>query len=296
MQYNASNLLVRPGTSEDPSVIVEVQPEKAGWEFINFQVRRLAAGASWSHETGENELAVVVLGGIVSVESPHANWRDIGGRANVFEGPPHACYLPRRTAFTVMAGTDCEFGVAWVATDEDHPARLITPTDVPVEIRGGDNATRQINGIIPPGFDCHRLVVVEVYTPSGGWSSYPPHKHDVHRTDEVGNLIEADLEETYYYKINRPDGFAYQRIYTDEASPLQQAGCPIDAVLIARDNDVVLVPGGYHPVVSAPGYTTYYLNVLAGSAQSLAAVDDPRHSWVKETYTTKNPAVPMYMY
>jgi 5-deoxy-glucuronate isomerase len=289
-------LLVRPGTSEDPGVIVEVRPEQAGWEFINFQARQLAAGASWSYETGENELAVVVLGGTVSVESPLASWRDIGGRANVFEGPPYACYLPRRTAFTVTAETNCELGVAWVATDEDHPARLITPPDVPMEIRGGDNATRQINGIIPPGFDCHRLVVVEVYTPSGGWSSYPPHKHDVHRTNETGALIEADLEETYYYKIDRPGGYAYQRIYTDEASPLQQAGHPIDAVVVARDNDVVLVPEGYHPVVSAPGYTTYYLNVLAGSAQSLAAVDDPRHSWVKGSYTTKNPAIPVYRY
>lgn len=294
MQYDSSNLIVHPGKSKDPDVIVEVRPEQAGWEFINFQARRLAAGASWSHATGENELAIVVLGGTLSVESPHASWKTIGGRANVFEGPPHACYLPRRTTFTVTADTDCELAVAWVATDEDHSARLITPADVTLEIRGGDNATRQINGIIPPGFDCHRIVIVEVYTPSGGWSSYPPHKHDVHRTDSSGAVIEADLEETYYYKIDRPGGYAYQRIYTDDASPLQQAGHPIDAVVVARENDVVLVPEGYHPVVSAPGYTTYYLNVLAGSAQSLAAVDDPQHSWVKESYKSKNPAVPLY--
>jgi 5-deoxy-glucuronate isomerase len=137
-------------------------------------------------------------------------------------------------------------------------------------------------------------VVVEVYTPPGSWSSYPPHKHDVHRVAADGTLIEADLEEVYFYKIDRPGGFAYQRIYTDATSPLHQAGYPIDAVLIARDNDAVLVPEGYHPVVSAPGYTTYYLNILAGSAQSLANVDDPAHAWVKDAYHGRDPRVPIY--
>ena len=228
------------------------------------------------------------------VEGVGKTVEDAGARASVFDGLPHALYLPRRTAFSVTAQTDCEVGVAWVPTDEDHPARLITPAEVHVEIRGGDNVTRQINDIVPPGFDCHRLVVVEVYTPSGGWSSYPPHKHDVHKVDAAGRVIEADLEEIYYYKIDRPEGYAYQRIYTDPASPLHRAGYPIDALLMARDDDVVLVPEGYHPVVSAPGYTTYYLNVLAGSAQSLANSDDPQYTWVKQSYSSKNPAMPVY--
>ena len=88
----------------------------------------------------------------------------------------------------------------------DHAPKLVTPADVTVEIRGGDNATRQINSIIPPGFACHRLVLVEVYTPGGSWSSYPPHKHDIHKADAAGNLLEADLEEIYYYKLDRPGG------------------------------------------------------------------------------------------
>ncbi len=207
---------------------------------------------------------------------------------------PYALYLPRRTAFEVTAEIDSEFAVAWVPTDQDHAPRLISPADISVEIRGGDNVTRQINNIIPPQFDCHRLVVVEVYTPSGSWSSYPPHKHDVHKTDHAGNLLEADLEEVYYYKLDRPEGYAYQRIYTDPESPLHRAGFPIDALLLARDNNVVLVPEGYHPVVSAPGYTTYYLNILAGSAQSLANSEDPRYAWVKETYQRRDPRVPIY--
>jgi 5-deoxy-glucuronate isomerase len=133
-------------------------------------------------------------------------------------------------------------------------------------------------------------VVVEVYTPGGNWSSYPPHKHDVHVVDAAGKLVQADLDETYYYKIDRPEGYAIQRVYTDADSPLQQAGYPIDAAVIARNDDVVLIPEGYHPVSSPVGYTTYYLNVLAGSAQSLAAVDDPEFAWVKGTYQSSTRA------
>ena len=163
-----------------------------------------------------------------------------------------------------------------------------------IEIRGGDHATRQINSILPPGFPCQRLVVVEVYTPGGNWSSYPPHKHDVHTVDAAGTLVEADLDETYYYKIDRPEGYAIQRVYTDADSPLHRAGYPIDAAVIARNDDVVLIPEGYHPVSSPVGYTTYYLNVLAGSAQSLAAQDDPDYAWVKGSYQGLDPRVPIY--
>jgi 5-deoxy-glucuronate isomerase len=293
-QFDTSNLIVHPGNSNDPDVVVEVMPEQVGLEYIHFQVRRLQAQRTWSFETGEHELAVVLLSGNVGVESNRGRWSSIGERKDVFSAPPSALYLPRHTTFTVTAATDSEFAVAWVATDQDHEPRLVSPQDVPVEIRGGDNATRHINNIIPPGFDCHRLVVVEVYTPSGNWSSYPPHKHDIHKTDADGNVVEADLEEIYYYKLDRPEGFAFQRIYTAPESPLHRAGFPIDAALLARDNDVVLVPEGYHPVTSAPGYTTYYLNVLAGSAQSLANSEDPAHAWVKETYQTRDPRVPIY--
>ncbi|MFN8470879.1 MAG: 5-deoxy-glucuronate isomerase [Anaerolineae bacterium] len=294
MDYDANTLVVHANGSSDPHVIVEVTPERAGWEFINFQARRLSAGEVWSFDTAGNELAIVTLGGRVDIDSNRGHWPGVGARANVFNGLPHTLYLPRHTTFTVTAATDSEFAVAWVATEEDHEPRLVTPDDVTVEIRGGDNATRHINNMLPPGFPCQRLVVVEVYTPGGSWSSYPPHKHDVHRTDAEGRVIEADLEEVYYYRFDRPDGYAFQRVYTDASSPLQQAGAPIDAVVLARDNDVVLIPEGYHPVAAAPGYTAYYLNVLAGSAQSLANRDDPRYAWVKDSYTTRDPRVPIY--
>ncbi len=295
MQYTSETILVKPTPSpSDPDLIVSVTPERAGWEYISFQARRLAQGASWSFDTGENEFAFVNLTGRYTVESNRGVWRGIGGRENVFTGAAHALYLPRRTQLIVTAEEAGEFAVTWVPTDEDHDPWLIRPEDVPISVRGGDNVSRQINDLLPPGSPVHRLVLVEVYTPSGNWSSYPPHKHDVHIEDGVGNLIEADLEEVYFYRIDKPEGYAYQRVYTDENSPLHQAGQPIDALVRAEHNCAVLVPEGYHPVVSAPGYTTYYLNVLAGSAQSLANQDDPRYSWVKETYRGVDDRLPLY--
>lgn len=292
-QYTAETLIVHPGAA-DADVIVDVTPELAGWDYIYFQARRLAAGHTWEFASGDNELAIVVLSGSLAVESDRGSWAGIGGRADVFAGPPHALYLPHQTRLTVRAEVDCRFVATWAAADQYFPARLITPDDVVVEIRGGDNATRQINNIIPPGFGCQRLVVVEVYTPGGSWSSYPPHKHDIHTLNPDGSVREADLEEVYFYQHSRPEGYAYQRVYTDPESPLHQAGFPIDALVLARHDDAVLIPEGYHPVVSPPGYTTYYLNVLAGSAQSLANSDDPQYAWVKDSYTGRDPRVPIY--
>jgi 5-deoxy-glucuronate isomerase len=295
VQYTAENILVKPGLfSEDPDLIVSITPEKADWEYISFQVRRLAAGRSWSFATGENELVVVNLSGRYTVSSNRGQWSGIGGRKDVFQGAAHALYLPRQSEFTVTAEESGEFAVAWAPTDQDHDPWLIKPEDVTISVRGGDNVSRQINDLLPSDSPVHRLVLVEVYTPGGNWSSYPPHKHDTHIEDDEGNLLEADLEEVYFYKIDKPDGYAYQRVYTDETSPLHKAGHPMDALVRAENNCAVLVPEGYHPVVSAPGYTTYYLNVLAGSAQTLANQDDPKYTWVKETYKHKDDRLPMY--
>ncbi|MEZ4731239.1 MAG: 5-deoxy-glucuronate isomerase [Caldilineaceae bacterium] len=298
MQYTAENILVRPTQDpNDPDLILSVTPEEAGWDYISFQARRLATGQRWSFSSGENELAIVNLTGVYAVTSNRGEWRGIGGRDSVFTGAAHALYLPRHTDFTITAEQGGDFAVTWVPTDEDHAPWLIKPADVPISIRGGDNVSRQINDLLPPGGGppgaVHRLVLVEVYTPSGNWSSYPGHKHDVH-LEENGQLIEADLEEVYFYKIDKPNGYAYQRVYTDEHSPLHKAGYPIDALVRATDNTAVLVPEGYHPVTSAPGYTTYYLNVLAGSAQSLANQDDPNATWVKTTYKGVDPRLPLY--
>ncbi|MCP4612160.1 MAG: 5-deoxy-glucuronate isomerase [Planctomycetes bacterium] len=295
MQYTADNILVKPGIfPDDPDLILSITPQQADWEYISFQARRLTANQSWSFESGDNELAIVNLSGQYSVNSNRGKWSGIGSRKDVFDGAAHALYLPRHTEFTITAEEAGEYAITWVPTDEDHEPWLIKPEDVDISVRGGDNVSRQINDLLPSNSPVHRLVLVEVYTPSGNWSSYPPHKHDIHLEDDQGNLLEADLEEVYFYKIDKPEGYAYQRVYTGITSPLQKAGCPIDALVRADDNCAVLVPEGYHPVVSAPGYTTYYLNVLAGSAQTLANQDDPKYTWVTETYKQKDNRLPLY--
>lgn len=287
MQYTADTLLFRCwDRADDADVINRVTARQAGWELQSMEVRRLERGGAWRHDTGDCEAVLVLLGGVCSVTSNRGEWPRLGRRPSVFDGMPHALYLPRGTQFTLTALTDSlKVAHCWVPTDEDHPARVVAPRDVSIEVRGGHNATRQINAIIPPGFDCHRIVCVEVFTPGGNWSSYPPHKHDLHRVGEHGELLEADLEEFYYYEIAKPKGYALQRIYTDDRT--------LDVAVVAHDSDIVLVPHGYHPVSAAYGYDCYYLNFLTGSAQSLACTDDPDYAWVKETWTERDPRVPM---
>jgi 5-deoxy-glucuronate isomerase len=243
-------------------------------------------GTLWHHKTGEYEYALVLLGGTCRVTSNRGNWEEIGRRTSVFQGMPYTLYLPPQTDFSIEPNSDVlDIAYGWCTAYSDHPAQLVTPIEVEIELRGGGNATRQINKMIPPGFNCSRLVVVEVYTPSGNWSSYPPHKHDQHRLDADGNLLEADLEEIYFYKIDRPEGYAYQRIYSLDGK--------LDELILVGDNHLVLSPEGYHPVVAAHGYNCYYLNMLAGSAQSLAATDDPAYAWVKATWKEKDPRLPL---
>jgi 5-deoxy-glucuronate isomerase len=284
---DASKLLFRsrlpPG---ELGVAARVTPRDAGWSMLGVETRRLAARDVWSFETGESEAILVVLGGVGSVSSSRGEWAGLGKRANVFAGMPHALYLPRRTTVAVTAESDVlEIAHAWAPSDEDHPPRRITPSDVAIEVRGGGGATRQINSILPPGSDCQRLVCVEVFTPGGNWSSYPPHKHDAHVVGANGNVLEADLEEIYLYKMADPRGWAVQRVYTGDRS--------IDEAVVVGDGDVVLVPEGYHPVAAAHGYDCYYLNVLAGSAQSLACAFDPDHERLRERTAPPDPRVPL---
>jgi 5-deoxy-glucuronate isomerase len=286
MNYTVENMLIRANDSGGTGVFAQISAQQAGWEYLNMAARRMNKGEKWQANTGDFEYGHVILGGKCHIHSGKGDFINIGSRENVFAGKPYAVYLSRNTDFEIESLTDgLEISSCWVATDQDHPAQLVTPDKSAVELRGGGNASRQINSIFPPGFDCHKLVCVEVYTPSGNWSSYPPHKHDIHREDANGNVLEADLEEIYFYKIDKPGGYAYQRVYTDDRH--------IDAVMMAQNHDMVLVPEGYHPVVSAHGYTTYYLNWLAGSAQSLANVDDPEYAWIKGTWTGLDPRLPI---
>lgn len=286
MNYTSQTMLVKSTDTGDTGEFTRVNAESAGWDYLNMSAMRLNRGQTYGDNTRDYENAIVILGGVCNIKTTDGEFPNVGRRPNVFSGMPYALYLSRNKDFEIEALTDgFEFASCWVPTDQDRPTQLVTPSMSQIEIRGGANATRQINGIMPPGFNSHRIVCVEVYTPSGNWSSYPPHKHDVHRVDDQGNLLEADLEEIYFYKIDNPGGYAYQRVYNDDRS--------IDGLMMAENHDAVLVPEGYHPVVSAHGYTTYYLNFLAGSAQSLANSDDPAYAWVKDTWTWQDPRLPI---
>ena len=286
MEYTSETMLVKSKDKGKSGIFTEISAERAGWDYLNMAAMRLHKGESFSVQTRDHENATVILGGVCNIITSDGEYKQVGRRPNVFSGMPYALYLSRNKEFEITALSDkLEFASCWVPTDQDFPTQLVTPTMSPIELRGGGNASRQINGILPPGFNCHRIVAVEVYTPSENWSSYPPHKHDVHVEDEAGNVLEADLEEIYFYKLDYPGGYAYQRVYNDDRS--------IDGVMMAENHDMVLVPEGYHPVVSAHGYTTYYLNFLAGSAQSLANSDDPAYAWVQGTWTFKDPRLPI---
>jgi 5-deoxy-glucuronate isomerase len=282
----ADQLLIRSTVPGENGIVAQVSAQQAGWDLLNMTVRRMAAGESWSGNTGQHEFVHVILGGKCHIHTSAGDYLDLGRRPDVFSGMPYALYLSRDTDFTVDALTDnFELATCWVPSDEDHPAQLITPADSKVDLRGGGNASRQVNSIIPPGFDCQHIVCVEAYVPGGNWAGYPPHKHDQHVEDDAGNVLEADLEEIYFYKLNPSAGYAYQRIYTDDRS--------LDTVIMAEDNDTILIPEGYHPTVTAHGYTTYLLNFLAGSAQSLANSDDPAHVWVKDAWGPLDPRLPI---
>jgi 5-deoxy-glucuronate isomerase len=266
------HFLVRP--KENGNEVTE------GFEFLSFSAKRLKPGERIHADTAGRELGLVVLGGKCSVESSRGSWKTIGRRPNVFSGMPYALYLPVSTQLEVTAQTDCDLAFCYSRAAAYHEPQLVTPADVEVEIRGGANATRQINKILQPEFAADRLLIVEVYTPSGNWSSYPPHKHDVHNLP-----VEADLEELYYYRIDRPEGYAIQKVYTRDRR--------IDQTLTVRDGEMVRIPEGYHPVVAAHGYNVYYLNALAGSARSMAASDDPDYEWVRGLWRDKDPRLPM---
>ncbi len=278
------SLLVKP----DPGngVYQSVRREEIGWQFLNFQARLMTKGEKWTGNTEGNEYAFILLGGNYSVKTGKGEWETINGRKDVFSGMAHALYLPRNTDFAFTAESEIlDLAYGWCETDEDHPACFKRPEEVAVEIRGGDNATRQINSLIQPGFDCHHLVSVEVYTPSGNWSSFPAHKHDTRKVDREDHVVEACLEETYFYKINKPQGFAIQQVYDDDRN--------LDEIAVARNNDIVMVPKGYHPVVAGHGYHVYYLNFLTGSDQSLANTDDPDHKWIYGSWKGLDPRIPM---
>ncbi len=283
MKPPATLLHTRARSNETQSgTRVALTPRRAGWDYVGFAVRQIAAGDVWRSRTGSNEVCLVLLSGLASATWVPGQPKSVrlGPRQDVFSDYPHAIYLPPGTAFELRATRLTEIAECRSPASRRFPARVINPSDCGFEVRGGGNATRQIIDILPPSADADRLLVCEVLTPAGNWSSYPPHKHDRHAPP-----IEADLEETYYYRFSGPDGYGLQRLYTADGRS--------DQVLRVADGDLVLVREGYHPFVAVPGFDAYYLNTLAGSFRSMAATDDPRYAHLRASWPSPDPRVPM---
>jgi 5-deoxy-glucuronate isomerase len=261
---------------------IDLTPRTLGWRTIHFAVHHLARGATWRACAATEERCLVLLSGAFEIVWP-GGAAGVGPRPDVFDAYPHAVYLPVGVAFRLRATQSCEVAdcravVAMSRRRTLFAPQVIRPSDCGYEIRGGGNATRQIVDIMPPAFPAERLMICEVFTPSGNWSSYPPHKHD-----DDAPPREADLDEIYYYRYRNPDGYGFQRVYTGRR----------DETVRVTHGDVVAVREGYHPFVTAYGYDAYYLNVLAGRRRSMAATDDPKYARFRDTWPPRDPRLPL---
>lgn len=282
-----SDLLLRPGSSGS----VRVDPARAGWRYLTFAVEPVPADGATVPAADDVETCVVVLAGHgVTLAGDGGRWT-LPGREHVFADLPSALWLPDGRALSVTFERQPGAGPALIAVSRaprterdgvaDEPIAVV-PTDVRVETRGAGNATRQVNHVIAPSFPADRLEVVEVLTPSGNWSSWPPHKHDV---DDMPS--EAVLEEIYHYRFRRPAAWAIQRVYRADRSR--------DALFEVRHGDVVIVPDGYHPFSATHGDDAYYLNTLAGDRRTMACSFDPDLDWVRGTWADMelDPRIPL---
>ncbi len=262
-----SPLLVHPHPAEPDGRVVGITPEDAGWTYVGFEVFDLRSGQVLERATGAREMCLVVISGKAKVAGGGQEFGTIGERASVFEGLPWSVYVPARSSWRVEAEGDCELAVCAAPGSGALPARLIPPSAIRQETRGKGSNTRHVRNILSDTDEAESLLVVEVITPAGNWSSYPPHKHD---QDDFPR--ETLLEETYYHRLNPRQGYGVQRVYTDDRS--------LDETLSFADRDVVLVPRGYHPVGAPHGYDLYYLNVMAGPRRAWRFHNDPAHEWM----------------
>jgi 5-deoxy-glucuronate isomerase len=265
---------LRPGPG--PGLILEITPESAGWRYLSFRVMALAAGQTIEAETGETEIAIVPLGGTGSFSfggQTHAV-----SRRDVFSEKPHVLYLPPRTAYAIGAEGAFDVAIGAAPAEGRHPARLYAPGELPSFVRGGANVGRGVTATLDPTFASERLIAYEILTPSGNWSSFPPHRHD-------GRSGTSYHEETYYYRLSPVDGFAIQRLYTRDTD--------LDVSIAVVDGDLVLVHEGYHTVASAPGTNAYYLNFLAGDTKPVTQLNDPAYAWIVEDWSGRPIVIPL---
>jgi 5-deoxy-glucuronate isomerase len=270
-----SKLLVHPSSPDTDGRILSVTPQSAGWSYVGFEVFRLPAGQVLRRATEGNEICLVILSGRAQITAGSLHCGTLGERANVFEGLPWSVYVPAHSHYAITADGACEIAICACPSKGGYEPRVITPADVGEETRGQGTNTRHVRNILPDTSPyAENLLVVEVITPGGNWSSYPPHKHD---TDDYPN--ETYLEETYYHRLNPPQGFGFQRVYTDDGT--------LDESFAIKDGDVVLVPKGFHPVAAPHGFDLYYLNVMAGPKKAWKFTMSKDHAHIGWTSTAK---------
>jgi 5-deoxy-glucuronate isomerase len=261
-----SKLLVKP--KGNSGRVSHVTPQSAGWTYVGFDLHRLKPGETVSAETGDREMCLVFVTGKGKASAGSEDFGSLGGRTSPFEGKPWSVYVPQGSNWSVTAETGLELAVCSApGLGGGLPARVIAPDSLGQEVRGKGTNTRYVTNILPEGQPADSLLVVEVITPGGHTSSYPPHKHD---QDNLPS--ESYLEETYYHRLNPPQGFAFQRVYTDDRS--------LDEAMAVEDGDVVLVPRGYHPCAACHGYDLYYLNVMAGPKRTWKFHNASEHEWL----------------
>ncbi|HKU00239.1 MAG TPA: 5-deoxy-glucuronate isomerase [Paraburkholderia sp.] len=262
------SLLVK--AAREGQTIARVTPATAGWRYVGFAAYRMGADEVVYVSETDRESCIVVLSGAVDIEVDGKRYSSLGSRDSVFEdAAPYALYVPPGVKAAVRATREAELGVASAPAQGTLPVRLIEPARMSRSTRGKGANTRYVCDILPQTEPAESLLVVEVRTPSGHSSSYPPHKHDADRLPQ-----ESALEETYYHRLNPHQGFAFQRVYTDARD--------LDETMAVEDRDVVMVPRGYHPVVVPYGYDSYYLNVMAGPTREWHFHNDPAHEWIIE--------------
>jgi 5-deoxy-glucuronate isomerase len=262
----SASLLIKPDLAPAAPQVHRITPQSAGWRYVGFEVYDLAPGRTLERSLPEREQCLVLLSGRAAVRVGGHDFGAIGLRRSPFEGRPFAVYVPPRTQLYVTADSNCELAVGSAPAEGRLAPRLIGPEEVGEETRGIGTNTRYIRNVLPASAPAECLQVVEVVTPGGHWSSYPPHKHD---SDRPG---ETRLEETYYHRLARPGGFAFQRVYTDDRT--------LDETMTVEDRDVVLVPRGYHPVSAAHGFDLYYLNVMAGPVRRWQITQAPGYEFL----------------
>jgi 5-deoxy-glucuronate isomerase len=284
--------------SADGRYRLDVRPESAGWGYSSLRILELAPGAEHSFSTGDSEWIVLPLSGGCTVTGTDAGDRtevfELTGRASVFASATDFAYIPRDASVRISSPAGGRFALTGARCERRLPARYQPASAVPVELRGSGNCSRQVNNFAAAGvFECDKLIAVEVLTPGGNWSSYPPHKHDEHRPGE-----ESELEEVYYFEIaDSPagtPGVGYQRV-----SPSGHGPVGTDLLAEVRSGDTVLIPDGWHgPSIAAPGHDMYYLNVMAGPGAERAWLicDHPDHGWIRSTWPDQpvDPRLPLH--